>query len=109
MPSHAPSPPAAAQQQALQGQADLCTVCQCSKLTFEPPVLYCSTCGQRIKRGQTYYATPPEQPDASLKGCWCHQCFTDSKERLSVFGTVSARSWAWGRVVCASRPASTRG
>lgn len=38
------------------------------------------TCCQRIKRGQVYYATPPE---VETKGCWCHACFTDMKgERL---------------------------
>jgi hypothetical protein len=38
---------------------DICTVCKQSKFTFEPPCLYCTQCGQRIRRGQTFHCTPP--------------------------------------------------
>ena len=33
---------------------DLCAACGCSRLTFEPPSLYCSCCNQRIKRNQVW-------------------------------------------------------
>jgi len=49
---------AAAAAAAYQDPKDICTVCKQSKFTFEPPCLYCTQCGQRIKRGQTYYCTP---------------------------------------------------
>jgi E1A/CREB-binding protein len=52
---------------------DACRVCQQTKLTFEPPCLYCTQCGQRIKRGQVYHTTPPEVDN---KAFWCHSCFS---------------------------------
>lgn len=30
----------------------MCKACRQSRLTFEPPSLYCTCCGQRIKRNQ---------------------------------------------------------
>lgn len=32
-----------------------CQLCAIEKLTFEPPPIYCSICGARIKRNATYY------------------------------------------------------
>ncbi|KAG9136727.1 hypothetical protein Leryth_004498 [Lithospermum erythrorhizon] len=32
-----------------------CQLCAVEKLTFEPPPIYCSTCGGRIKRNAMYY------------------------------------------------------
>ncbi|XVE89201.1 hypothetical protein DITRI_Ditri19aG0131600 [Diplodiscus trichospermus] len=32
-----------------------CQLCAVEKLTFEPPPIYCSTCGARIKRNAMYY------------------------------------------------------
>ena len=58
--------------------SDVCSVCQLLKLSFEPPVVYCTTCGTKIKRGQTYYCTPMDTSN-DLKGSWCHQCYSDSK------------------------------
>ena len=51
-----------------------CKVCGLNRLTFEPPSLYCFCCGQRIKRNQTFYTTPPTY---EVKGVWCHPCFND--------------------------------
>ena len=52
------------QQRALQVQpllpTDVCKVCQLTKLSFEPPVIYCSLCGLKIKRAQVYYSTPAD-------------------------------------------------
>lgn len=55
---------------------DACSVCGVTKLAFEPPCIYCVHCGQKIKRGQTYYSTSSEY---ETKGCWCHGCYTDQK------------------------------
>lgn len=81
-----------AQAQVKAGQApplnpsDMCTVCQCTKLLYEPPVIYCSLCGLKIKRGQTYYSTPADMGD--FKGSWCHGCFTEQKgDRIMIDGT----------------------
>lgn len=32
-----------------------CQLCAVEKLTFEPPPIYCSVCGARIKRNAMYY------------------------------------------------------
>ena len=37
---------------------DICMVCGLHKILFEPPLIYCLLCGQKIKRGQVYYCTP---------------------------------------------------
>lgn len=55
---------------------DACNICGQTKLTFEPPCLYCTQCGQRIKRGQTFHCTPPDQ---EVKAAWCHGCFSEHK------------------------------
>lgn len=57
---------------------DDCKVCGLTKLTFEPPCIYCTTCGQRIKRGQTYHCTPME-PGCEFRGFWCHGCLQEQK------------------------------
>jgi hypothetical protein len=51
-------------------QSDACSVCGCTRLLYEPPVLYCTMCALKIKRGQTYYATPNTQDKNELRGCW---------------------------------------
>ncbi|RMZ57131.1 hypothetical protein APUTEX25_002363 [Auxenochlorella protothecoides] len=56
-----------------------CKVCGLNRLTFEPPSLYCFTCGQRIKRNQTYYYTPGS---VEVKGFWCHPCFAEVKTEV---------------------------
>ncbi len=40
--------------------ADACAVCNCIKLLFEPPLVYCTSCGQKIKRSQVFYCTTAE-------------------------------------------------
>ncbi|KAK2080334.1 hypothetical protein QBZ16_000187 [Prototheca wickerhamii] len=56
-----------------------CKVCGLNRLTFEPPSLYCFTCGQRIKRNQVYYHTPGK---VEIKGFWCHPCFAEMKTEV---------------------------
>ncbi|GAB4815528.1 hypothetical protein N2152v2_002574 [Parachlorella kessleri] len=63
-----------------------CKVCGLNRLTFEPPSLYCFSCGQRIKRNQVFYCTPAGH---EIKGSWCHTCYTDIKtDRLELDGFV---------------------
>eukprot|EP00878_Enallax_costatus_P007519 GHUV01007875.1.p1 GENE.GHUV01007875.1~~GHUV01007875.1.p1 ORF type:complete len:926 (+),score=290.96 GHUV01007875.1:200-2779(+) len=57
---------------------DDCKVCGLTKLTFEPPCIYCIQCGQRIKRGQIYHCTVPE-PGCDFRGFWCHSCLSEHK------------------------------
>ena len=54
-------------------------VCGVTKLSFEPPVIYCNACGIKIKRGQIFYTTPHDQANGEVKGYFCHQCFSDQK------------------------------
>lgn len=42
-------------------------MCGLTKLLFEPAVVYCNGCGARIKRGQTYYITPPQEGNSDIK------------------------------------------
>lgn len=63
-----------------------CKACGDKRLTFEPPSLYCTCCGQRIKRNQVYYTTPMNKTE--VKGFWCHACFQDTRgERIELDGT----------------------
>lgn len=73
----------AAQQTKTQAQlpvnpGDDCKVCGLTKLTFEPPCIYCTQCGQRIKRGQIYHCTLPEA-GCDFRGFWCHSCLSEHK------------------------------
>ncbi|MEW5301948.1 MAG: hypothetical protein WDW36_004771 [Sanguina aurantia] len=72
---------AAAAQRETQADApasDICKVCLLTKLSFEPPVIYCTQCANKIKRGQTYYSTPPDASN-DIKGSWCHNCYQEPK------------------------------
>jgi hypothetical protein len=51
--------------------SDMCRVCGLTKLTFEPPLLYCGTCGLKIKRGQVYYCTPEASSSEFKVGRYC--------------------------------------
>lgn len=70
---------------------DECKVCGLTKLTFEPPCIYCTTCGQRIKRGQTYHCTAIE-PGCEFRGFWCHGCLQEQKgDRVAWEGSQVGR------------------
>ena len=57
-------------------------MCLLTKLSFEPPVIYCTSCGLKIKRGQTFHSTPPSDNN-DLRGYFCHQCYNEHKgERI---------------------------
>ncbi|KAL0048475.1 hypothetical protein WJX82_004140 [Trebouxia sp. C0006] len=65
---------------------NMCKACGDKRLTFEPPSLYCTCCGQRIKRNQVYYTTPVNKTE--VKGFWCHPCYQDHRgERIELDGT----------------------
>lgn len=53
-------------------------VCRLARLTFDPPLLYCNTCGSKIKRGAPYYSTPVDTQQ-EFRGTWCSQCFNETK------------------------------
>ena len=52
-----------------------CKCCHQNKLTFEAPALYCYLCGIKIKRNQTYWASPKT---CDIRATWCHSCISNS-------------------------------
>ncbi|CAN6458477.1 unnamed protein product [Victoria cruziana] len=50
-----------------------CQLCAVEKLTFEPPPIYCSTCGARIKRNAMYYTTG----SADTRHYFCIPCYNE--------------------------------
>ena len=56
-----------------------CKLCNQNRLLFEPQALYCYCCGIRIKRNQSYYASPP---GCDIRATWCHTCYASSAEKL---------------------------
>jgi len=61
-----------------------CKSCGLERLLFEPPPLYCGTCGVRIKRNQVHYVANPPQAASSgagevTKHLCCVPCFNDIK------------------------------
>lgn len=52
-----------------------CQLCKVEKLTFEPPPIYCSPCGARIKRNAPYYTvgTGDDRP------FFCIPCYNGSR------------------------------
>ncbi|XP_031503944.1 histone acetyltransferase HAC1-like isoform X2 [Nymphaea colorata] len=50
-----------------------CQLCAVEKLTFEPPPIYCSTCGARIKRNAMYYTIG----SADTRHYFCIPCYNE--------------------------------
>ncbi|AQK61013.1 Histone acetyltransferase HAC1 [Zea mays] len=60
-----------------------CQLCRVEKLTFEPPPMYCSPCGARIKRNAPYYAVGTGDTRHYL----CIPCYNESRgETIEVEG-----------------------
>lgn len=56
-----------------------CKLCNHNRLLFEPQALYCYCCGIKIKRNQSYYASPP---NCDVRATWCHACYANSGKNL---------------------------
>ncbi|KAL8474236.1 hypothetical protein ACS0TY_030894 [Phlomoides rotata] len=52
-----------------------CQLCAVEKLTFEPPPIYCTPCGARIKRNAWYYTFG----SGDTRHCFCIPCYNDSR------------------------------
>ncbi|KAL3007832.1 hypothetical protein AAZX31_07G000200 [Glycine max] len=66
-----------------------CQLCAVEKLTFEPPPIYCTTCGVRIKRNNMYYTTGT----GDTRHYFCLPCYNDARtENIIVDGTPIAKS-----------------
>ncbi|XP_010265364.1 PREDICTED: probable histone acetyltransferase HAC-like 1 [Nelumbo nucifera] len=60
-----------------------CRLCAVEKLSFEPPPLYCSFCGGRIKRNLMYYTAS----DGIMPYTFCTSCYSESRgESITVDG-----------------------
>ncbi|KAF0932680.1 hypothetical protein E2562_011977 [Oryza meyeriana var. granulata] len=56
------------------GSENLCQLCKVEKLNFEPPPIYCSPCGARIKRNASYYTGST----AMARLYFCISCYNAS-------------------------------
>ncbi|GFP90889.1 histone acetyltransferase hac1 [Phtheirospermum japonicum] len=52
-----------------------CQLCAVEKLTFEPPPIYCTPCGARIKRNAMYYTAGAGE----TRHCFCIPCYNESR------------------------------
>ncbi|KAJ4890074.1 Histone acetyltransferase HAC12 [Raphanus sativus] len=55
--------------------ANSCQLCAVERLTFEPPPLYCTPCGARIKRNALYYTVGAGE----TRHYFCIPCFNESR------------------------------
>ncbi|KAF3774700.1 Histone acetyltransferase, partial [Nymphaea thermarum] len=60
-----------------------CQLCAVEKLTFEPPPIYCTSCGARIKRNAMYYTFG----SADTRHYFCIPCYNEARgENIEVDG-----------------------
>ncbi|XP_047328554.1 histone acetyltransferase HAC1-like [Impatiens glandulifera] len=52
-----------------------CQLCAVEKLTFEPPPMYCTPCGARIKRNAMYYTVGA----SDTRHYFCTACYNESR------------------------------
>lgn len=52
-----------------------CQLCGVENLPFEPPPIYCSPCGARIKRNAIYYTTGT----AEARYYFCSLCYNEAR------------------------------
>ena len=69
---------------------ECCTVCLVASLFFDPPPIYCTSCGKRIQRQKTYYT----MGQGESKVCVCTKCFTDMRGDIMVLEGVAPISRA---------------
>lgn len=61
-----------------------CQLCAVEKLNFEPPPIYCSPCGARIKRNAMFYTWG----SGDTRHFFCIPCYNESRgDTISVDGT----------------------
>ncbi|KAF5193838.1 Histone acetyltransferase hac1 [Thalictrum thalictroides] len=62
-----------------------CQLCAVEKLTFEPPPIYCTSCGGRIKRNAMYYT----MGSGDTRHYFCIPCYNDARgDTMDVEGTT---------------------
>ncbi|XP_078439698.1 histone acetyltransferase of the CBP family 1 isoform X2 [Wolffia australiana] len=61
-----------------------CQLCAVERLTFDPPPIYCSPCGARIKRNAPYYTVGTGE----TRHFFCTHCYNESRgDSIEVEGT----------------------
>lgn len=62
-----------------------CQLCAVEKLTFEPPPIYCTPCGARIKRNAMYYTMGA----GDTRHYFCIPCYNEARgDTIVVDGTA---------------------
>ncbi|KAK9097644.1 hypothetical protein Syun_024689 [Stephania yunnanensis] len=62
-----------------------CQLCAVEKLTFEPPPIYCTPCGARIKRNAMFYT----MGSGDTRHYFCIPCYNEARgDTIEVDGTV---------------------
>ncbi|KAH9622849.1 hypothetical protein KSS87_007187 [Heliosperma pusillum] len=65
-----------------------CQLCAVEKLSFEPPPIYCTPCGARIKRNAMYYTVGA----GDTRHYICIPCYNESRgDTIAVDGTAIAK------------------
>ncbi|CAA6662393.1 unnamed protein product [Spirodela intermedia] len=66
-----------------------CQLCAVEKLTFEPPPIYCSPCGARIKRNAPYYTIGM----GDTRHFFCTHCYNETRgDSIEVEGTYHQKT-----------------
>jgi hypothetical protein len=66
-----------------------CQLCAIEKLTFDPPPIYCTSCGVRIKRNAQFYTMGA----GDTRHCFCIPCYNDVRgDSVSVDGLIFCKS-----------------
>jgi E1A/CREB-binding protein len=68
-----------------QMSENACRLCAVEKLTFEPPPIYCTACGARIKRNASYYTTG----SGDTRHYFCVPCYNEVRsENVEMEGMI---------------------
>ncbi|XP_059643314.1 histone acetyltransferase HAC1-like [Cornus florida] len=66
-----------------------CQLCAVEKLTFEPPPLYCTPCGARIKRNAMYYTIGA----GDTRHYFCIPCYNESRgDTITADGSLISKA-----------------
>ncbi|XP_024544533.1 histone acetyltransferase HAC12 [Selaginella moellendorffii] len=73
----------------LQANEHACRLCAVEKLFFDPPPIYCTSCGIRVKRNALYYTTAVRE----TRHYFCIPCYNDVRtENVELEGLTYAKS-----------------
>lgn len=71
--------------QAMELSENSCQLCAVEKLAFEPPPIYCTLCGARIKRNAMYYTSG----SGDTRNCFCIPCYNEPRgDTIEVDGNI---------------------